>query len=112
MRVLLDNNVNQDFAELISGHEIKHARDMGLAELENGDMIVAAEGAGFDVIVTADKRMQYQQTITDRRIAILVLNSLFIKWSFIAPLAPQVQRVLDAGVRLGEFQIITPEATA
>jgi hypothetical protein len=112
MRVLLDNNVNQDFALLISGHEIKHAREMGWAELENGDLIAAAEGAGFAVIITADKRMQYQQTITRRRIGILVLNSRFIRWDFIAALAPQVQEILDDGVERGTFHIIHPETTA
>lgn len=98
MRVLLDNNVNQDFAQLIQGHEVKHARQLGWAELENGDLIAVAEEAGFAAIITADKRMQYQQAITGRKIGILVLNSLFIKWSYIAPLAPQVQRELDAGI--------------
>lgn len=108
MRVLLDNNVNQDFVQLIRGHELTHARTMGWGELANGDLITNAETASFDVLITADKQMQYQQSITGRRIAILVLNSRFIKWSHIAPLAPLVQQKLDSGVEPGASIVITP----
>jgi hypothetical protein len=109
MRVLLDNNVNHLFATLIIGHEVIHARKMGWAELENGDLIGAAEAKGFDVMITADKRMQYQQTLRDRRISVIVLNALFLKWPYIGPLGPQVQAALDAPLAAGSFITITPE---
>jgi predicted nuclease of predicted toxin-antitoxin system len=109
MRVLLDNNVNQGFAQLIKGHEVVHARKMGWAELENGDLIAAAEREGFDVIVTADKQMQYQQTIEGRKISVLVLSARFIKWQDIEPLAPQVQDRLDNGFPKGSFLTISQE---
>jgi len=107
MRVLLDNNVNQDFAKLIKGHQIKHARELGWAELENGELIDAAEAAGFDAMITADKQMQYQQALSHRRIGILVLDSRFIRWQDISPLAPKVQKELDRGVDQGSFIIIS-----
>ena len=59
MRVLLDNNVNHRFGALLREHEVVHARTMGWAELSNGTLIAAAEAAGFDVMVTADKNMRY-----------------------------------------------------
>lgn len=108
MRVLLDNNVNRDFVRLVQGHELIHARTLGWGELANGDLIATAEAENFDVLITADKQMQYQQSIAGRRIAILVLNSRFIKWSHIAPLAPLVQQNLDSGVEPGAFIVIAP----
>lgn len=95
MRVLLDNNVNQKFARLISAHEVRHVRELGWAEIENGELIRTAEVAGFETFITADKNMQYQQGIAERWISVIVLNSLFIKWEHIAPLSPKVQMILD-----------------
>jgi len=58
MRVLLDNNVNHRFARLISGHEVVHARSLGLRELHNGELIVpyglADYATGFATIPLAE----------------------------------------------------------
>jgi hypothetical protein len=105
MRVLLDNNVNQRFAALVDGHEVVHARQLGWGELLNGKLISAAEEAGFDVMITADKQMQYQQNLTGRRIAIIVLNSVLLRWTDIEPLAPHVNELLRQGVEAGSFHI-------
>jgi ribosome maturation factor RimP len=86
MRVLLDNNVNHRFGALIS----------------------AAETNGFEVMITADKQMQYQQNLRERAIAIIVLNSLMIVLEDISKLAPQVQQVLDSGPNAGSFIIVSP----
>lgn len=108
MRVLLDNNVNHRFARLISGHEVVHARTMGWGELHNGDLIAAAEAKSFDVLVTADKQMQYQQNLAGRRLSVIVLNSRHIIWQDIAPLAPHVQSTLDGEIPQGAFIRIDP----
>jgi len=108
MRVLLDNNVVRRFAELISGHEVLHARQLGWGELENGDLIAAAEQAGFDAVITCDKQMRYQQNLEDRKVSIIVLNSLFIKLENIQPLAPQVNAALNE-LDPATFIVIYPE---
>ena len=108
MRVLLDNNVNQRFANLLTGHHVVSARSQGWAELFNGDLISAAEREGFDVLITADKQMQYQQNVSSRRLTILILNSLFIRLGDIAPLAPKVQAGLDSSPDSGAFLVINP----
>ena len=107
MRILLDNNVNQRFAVLVEGHEVVHARQLGWGELLNGNLISAAEDASFDVMITADKQMQYQQNLTGRRIAIIVLNSVLLRWTDIEPLAPRVNELLRQGVEAGSFHIAT-----
>jgi hypothetical protein len=43
--------------------------------LTNGELLTAAEEAGFDVLLTTDKNIQYQQNLTGRRIAIVVLGN-------------------------------------
>lgn len=59
--------------------------------MENGDLLTAAETAGFEVLVTSDKTRRYQQNFTRRKIAIVVLGQG--QWP---ALRPHVQLVLDA----------------
>lgn len=108
MRILLDHNVNPRYTRLIPGHQVVHAYKVGWAELQNGDLIAAAEAAGFDVMITADKNLQYQQNLAGRKISILVLNSRRITWPHIEPLAPQVVKTLE-GLPPGSFITISPE---
>jgi predicted nuclease of predicted toxin-antitoxin system len=108
MRVLLDNNIHHRFGQLISGHDVVHARSLGWAELGNGALIAAAERYGFEVMVTGDKQLRHQQNLKDRKLSIIVLGSLFIRWEFIAPLIHQVQERLDAGFETGSIVVIGP----
>ncbi len=108
MRVLLENNVNHRFGSLLIGHEVIHARTLGWAELFNGDLISAAESGGFEVLIIADKQMQYQQNIRARKISIVVLNCLYIVLAEISERAPQVQGILDLGAEPGAFIVVSP----
>lgn len=108
MRVLLDNNVNQRFGPLLTGHKATHVRAVGLDKLANGDLIAAAEAAGFEALVTCDKNMSYQQNIKERKIRILVLNSVRITLPHIAPLAAKALHDSPQG----EFIAIDPEVSA
>src|SRR5579872_1878247 len=106
MRVLLDNNVHYRFGQLIEGHTVVHVQDIGWEHLQNGDLIARAEVEGFDVLVTGDKRMQHQQSFSGRKISVIVLNSLFLKWDFIEPLAPRVNQAL-ANCQPGSFLTVS-----
>jgi predicted nuclease of predicted toxin-antitoxin system len=109
MRVLLDHNVNPRYARLLTDHDVSHTYKMGWAELLNGDLIAMAEGEGFDVMITADKNLQYQQSLKGRKICILVLNAKRITWPHIEPLCPQVQKILAAQFQPGAFIVVSPE---
>ena len=108
MRVLLDNNVNQRLAPLLVGHDVVHVRAVGLDRLQNGDLIAAAEAAGFEALVTCDKNMSYQQNIAGRKLRIVVLNSRRITLPHIAPLAPQTVESLK-GSPEGSFIVVNPD---
>jgi hypothetical protein len=55
-------------------HTVTEARARGWDELENGALLNAAEAAGFDVLLTTDKNLSYQQNLSGRKIAIVVLG--------------------------------------
>ncbi len=75
MLVLFDHVTPQGIAKSLRGHTVIKARDRGWDTLSNGDLLLAAEQAGFDVVVTADRNMRYQQNLAGRKIALVVLGT-------------------------------------
>jgi hypothetical protein len=75
MRILFDHGTPSGIAGCLSGHEVTEARERGWDKISNGDLLREAEAAGFEVLLTTDKRIRYQQSLTGRRIAIVVLGN-------------------------------------
>ena len=74
MLILLDNNAPRGLARALAGHTVIEARERGWATLKNGDLLTAAEEAGFEVPVTSDRNIRYQQNLEGRKIAIVALG--------------------------------------
>jgi hypothetical protein len=75
MLILFDHATPKGIARVLVGHTVTKAKDCGWDTLSNGDLLDAAETAGFDVFVTADKNMRYQQNLADRGLALVVLST-------------------------------------
>ena len=75
MRVLFDHGTPAPLIPFLPGHHVTKAKDAGWDRLVNGDLLGAAEAEGFDVLVTTDKNMRYQQHLSGRVIAIVVLGN-------------------------------------
>ena len=75
MHVLFDHSTPSPLSSYLIGHTVTKARDRGWDRLSNGELLTQAERAGFDVLLTADKNMRYQQNLTGRRIALVVLST-------------------------------------
>ena len=56
-------------------HLVDTASELGWAEMQNGDLLAAAESAGYDALVTTDQNLRYQQNLTSRKIVIIVLRT-------------------------------------
>ena|ERR1700683_1594515 len=74
MRVLFDQATPVPIRPFLAGHTVSTAAHEGWDRLQNGELLDAAEAAGFEVLVTTDKNMRYQQNLGDRKIAIIVLG--------------------------------------
>ena len=74
MKILLDNGAPKPIARSLTGHEITYARKIGWREMENGELIQKAEEAGYEVLLSTDKNIRYQQNLTGRTIALIVLG--------------------------------------
>jgi predicted nuclease of predicted toxin-antitoxin system len=75
VKVLFDQNVPRNLAHHLKTHEVTRSVELGWQELKNGDLLDAAQEKGFEVMVTADRNLAYQQNLKDRRLAIVVLPS-------------------------------------
>ena len=74
MRILFDNGAPKPIARSLTGHEITYARPIGWHELKNGDLIEKAEEGGYEVLLSTDKNIRYQQNLMGRKIALVVLS--------------------------------------
>jgi hypothetical protein len=77
VRLILDQNFPKPVARALTGHIFATAYSMGWGNLANGDLLAAAEAAGFELLLTSDQRIRYQQNLAGRCIALVVtsLNS-------------------------------------
>jgi hypothetical protein len=75
MLILFDHVTPSGIARFLSGHTVTKAKERGWDTLTNGDLLAQAERAGFDVLLTADKNMRYQQNLRGRKIALVVLST-------------------------------------
>jgi len=86
MLVLLDQGTPVPIRASLKHHSVKTAAEQGWSTLRNSDLLNAAEAAGFQLLLTTDKNLVYQQNLTGREIAIVVLGN---------PQWPTVERYLD-----------------
>jgi hypothetical protein len=75
MKILFDNGTPKPLSRSLAGHQVQFARNIGWHELKNGELIQKAEEAGYELLLTTDKNMRYQQNLTDRSIRIVVLGN-------------------------------------
>ena len=75
MLILFDNGTPAPLRYSLKGHVVVEAIERGWDRLTNGELIAAAEAAGFEVLLTTDKNMRYQQNLQGRKIAFVVIGN-------------------------------------
>ena len=94
MRVLFDNGTPRGVAAALSDHTVEEARARGWDTLKNGELLEAAEAAGFDVFVTTDRNIRHQQNLAHRTIAVVVLGNA--RWTLIKERLADVAAAVSA----------------
>ena len=74
-RILLDHNLAVDLRDLLPGHDVRHAVEMGWDQIGNGELLTIAEAAGFEIVITADQNIRYQQNLSGRRLSLVVVST-------------------------------------
>lgn len=88
MRVLLDECVNEGLRKYLIGHDCQTARYAGFTGLENGELLTAAQTAKFDVVLTVDRGFEYQQSLQNRKIAVIIFCGKSVLLEDLLPLMP------------------------
>lgn len=75
MKILFDQGTPVPLRRYLTEHKVATAAEMDWSQLTNGELLAAATEAGFEVLVTTDQNLRYQQNLKSRKIAVVVLMS-------------------------------------
>ena len=94
LNVLFDGGVPRPLRKLLQPHRITTTQELGWEQLKNGALLQTAE-ADFDVLISTDSNIKYQQALPDYDIALIVLRAFRISIKYFEPLVPQILRTLE-----------------
>jgi hypothetical protein len=107
VKILFDQGTPVPLRKHLSGREVSTAFEKSWSHLKNGELLQQAEDEGFEVLVTTDQNLRYQQNLQERKIAIVVLMST--SW-------PKIQKNLTAvvesinAVKVGDYlEVVIPD---
>ena len=106
MKVLFDQGTPVPLREFLSGHEVSTAYELGWSALRNGELLAMAEAGGFQVFVTTDNNLRYQQNLQERGIAIVVLSTT--SWPRIRLRVEDIKLAIDQAAASGFYEVLIP----
>lgn len=109
MLLLSDQGTPVPLRQFLAGHTIRTAAEQHWTTLENGLLLDAAEAAGFELLLTTDRNIRYQQNLAGRRIAIVVLGQTF--WPIVRIHVARVVAAVNAATPGSYTEVEIPEAS-
>ena len=104
MRILFDQGTPHPLRGHLAGHHIETCSDRGWSQLENGDLLRVADQSGFELFITTDQNLKYQQNLSTRVLAIIVLLST--SWPKMQERLSEIQEAVNV-VHPGSYVEIT-----
>jgi hypothetical protein len=104
MKILFDQGTPVPLRQYLTGHSVTTAYEQGWSNLSNGDLLQSAEENGYQLLVTTDRNLRYQQNLSDRQIAIVVLLST--SWPKIRTQVDEVSSIIDR-IAVGDYMEIS-----
>ena len=95
MRILLDESLPDELRSELADHEVGTVRGMGWSGLKNGELLARSAGK-FDVFLTADQNLQYQQNLRNLPVSIVVLAAKSNRIQDLRPLIPKLIKSLPS----------------
>ena len=106
MRVLLDESLPKRLSLEFHGHDVSTVPEMGWSGKANGELLMLARDS-FDVFVTADQNLRYQQKLTEADVPIVVLSASTTRLLDLIPLVPHALAALE---RIRSGDVVTIES--
>jgi hypothetical protein len=102
MRILLDECIPQKLKKSLTGHTCRTVPEQGLAGKKNGELLIAAEQFGFEVFLTIDRGVEYEQNLQARLLAIIIVYAKSNRLGDLLPHVPAIQGALTS-IRPGQL---------
>jgi len=96
MRVLFDQGTPVPLRKYLTSHTVVTVYENGWSRMRNGELLVLAEAQGYEIFITTDQNLKYQQNLMDRKIAIVVLSTT--SWPIIEKQVSKITLALDSTV--------------
>jgi predicted nuclease of predicted toxin-antitoxin system len=106
VRILFDQGTPVPLRKHLSAHQVATTFELGWNNLKNGELLQKAEENGFSVLVTTDQNLRYQQDLTGRKIAIVVLTTT--SWPRIEHVVTSVAKAVDSATPSSYAEIPIP----
>jgi hypothetical protein len=104
LRILFDKNVPVGVRLFLAPHEVRTVVELNWPpQLENGELLKAAEDAAYDVLITSDQNIRYQQNLTGRKLALVILGSNI--WPIVRNHGGAIASAVEA-ISMGSYQFI------
>ena len=103
---MFDQGTPAPLRHLLLGHEVETAYERNWSTLKNGELLASAESSGFDVLVTTDTNLKYQQNLATRTIAIVVLGTT--SWPRIKAAAEVVVTAVNSSAQGSYAEVVVP----
>jgi predicted nuclease of predicted toxin-antitoxin system len=102
MKLLLDECVPRKFRNMLPGHDCRTVPEEGLAGKKNGELLSLAEKSDFEVFLTLDRGLEYEQNLQGRDVAVILIRSKSSRLADLLPQSPEILRVLRS-IRPGDL---------
>ena len=106
MRICFDQGTPAPLRQALQGHSVSTAFELGWARLANGALLKAVEDAGFELFVTTDQNLQYQQNLAARRVRVVILTTT--SWPRIRVALEKVVQAIDGPDNVGIVVVEIP----
>jgi hypothetical protein len=95
VRVLLDEQLPRQLAPYLAGHDVRTVQQQGWAGLQNGELLTQAAVAGFEIFLTSDQNLEFQQNLKNSRLFIVVLIAVSNAIEDLLPLVPAALAAME-----------------
>jgi predicted nuclease of predicted toxin-antitoxin system len=89
VRVLLDEQLPRQLVPYLVGHDTRTVQEEGWAGLKNGELLQQAEVAGFEIFLTSDQNLEFQQNLKKSRLLVVILSAVSNAIEDLLPLIPE-----------------------
>jgi hypothetical protein len=105
LTIILDENLPRGLCRMLAPRSVTTVQEAGYRGMKNGQLLSVLEG-GFDVLITADKNLRYQQNLAGRRLAIVELPTN--RWPSLRPLQARILEAIDR-CQPSDYIVVTAE---